>query len=83
MDFVPPGDYEVQAAAIGGEPSEPVPFTLGEPVEPEADPDDRQDEAKGRKQRRRGQEPFQQVRERGPDRQGEEREAPSRQTPQR
>ncbi|WP_139982710.1 hypothetical protein [Nocardioides litoris] len=35
MDRAPAGTYEVQAAAIGGEPSEVVPFTLTEPVEPE------------------------------------------------
>ena len=83
MAYVAPGDYEVQAAAIGGEPSEPVPFTLSAPAEPEPEPADGQDEAKGGKQRKRGQEPFQQVRGRGPDRQGEDRETPGRQTPAR
>ncbi len=33
MDYAPPGDYAVQAAAIGGEPSEVVPFTLTDPAD--------------------------------------------------
>lgn len=33
MRFVPPGDYAVQAAAIGGEPSAVVPFVLADPAD--------------------------------------------------
>lgn len=33
MDYAPPGDYAVQAAAIGGEPSAVVPFTLTDPAD--------------------------------------------------